>query len=156
MTSAALAIVDTRGFDALTLSAVADDLAPLAGRLGVSLQVSAPPGLWSTAETTLLQTALRNLVENALHASPPGEAVSATLSLESAGAVFEIRDRGPGISDAERPHVTERFFRGAGATTSGSGLGLAIVATAAARMGGALHLSPREGGGECARLILPR
>ncbi|MCA0963795.1 ATP-binding protein [Salipiger bermudensis] len=141
---------------AALLQAVADDLAPLAGRLGVGLQVSATPGLWSTAEATLLQTALRNLVENALHASPQGETVSATLSLEGAGAVFEISDRGPGISEAERPHVTERFFRGAGATTSGSGLGLAIVATSAARLGGALELSPREGGGECARLILPR
>ncbi|MCA0847001.1 ATP-binding protein [Salipiger thiooxidans] len=140
---------------ALLLERVASDLTQLASARGVSIRTEAPQGLWSTASATLLQAALRNLIENAVQASRPGGAVEVALSQEDGQARFRVADRGPGIAEADRPHVLERFYRSAGAAAGGSGLGLSIVAAAVERMGGALRLAPREGGGEVAELILP-
>ncbi|MDR5653476.1 ATP-binding protein [Ruixingdingia sedimenti] len=138
------------------LSDVAEGLAGLAAARGITLDLLAHPGVFSTDKAALLAPALRNLLENALHASPRGATVAARLTRGDGAVRFSILDRGPGIAEADRPHVTERFYRGArGPSGGGSGLGLAIAAAAMARMGGELRLSPRPGGGEQAELILP-
>jgi two-component system OmpR family sensor kinase len=55
--------------------------------------------------------------------------------------VLVVEDSGPGIAEADRPHVFERFFRAAGNTAeTGSGLGLAIVKAIADRHGAILRL----------------
>lgn len=130
------------------------ELAALAERRGVTLRIDAAPGLWQTARPPLLHAALRNLLENAIEASPTGGTVETALRRDGPTVRFTVRDRGPGIAEADRPRVTERFFRAAN-TGNGSGLGLAIVATAMDRMGGRLTLSPRDGGGESAELTIP-
>lgn len=138
------------------LSDVADGLAGLAATRGVQLDLRANPGQWRTAQAALLAPALRNLLENAILASPSGGAVQALLDRNGSQVTFRILDRGPGIAPADRPHVTERFYRGGAAQPGGgSGLGLAIAAAAMQRLGGELRLSPREGGGEQAELVLP-
>ncbi|WP_323042733.1 ATP-binding protein [Gemmobacter sp.] len=138
------------------LSDVAEGLGPLATARGVRLDLRADPGDWRTAQAALLAPALRNLLENAIHASPPGGTVQAVLHRDGGRVTFRILDRGPGIAPADRPHVTERFYRGAASKPGGgSGLGLAIAAAAMQRMGGELRLSPRDGGGEQAELVLP-
>ncbi|ALG73614.1 histidine kinase [Azospirillum thiophilum] len=137
------------------LTEVADDLSALAVSRGVALRIDPGDCRWATPGGTLLASALRNLIENAIAASPPGAAVDAVLHCEDGRAVFRIADRGPGISERDRPHVTERFYRGAGSREAGSGLGLAIVAAAMDRMRGTLRLLPRDGGGELAELVLP-
>ena len=133
---------------------VAEGLAGLATARGVTLDLEAEAGNWRTTQAALLAPALRNLLENAILASPPGASVEARLERVSGRARFVVLDRGPGIPDPDRPHITERFWRGT-ATGQGSGLGLAIVAAVMERMGGELHLSPREGGGEQAKILLP-
>ncbi|MDK3018900.1 ATP-binding protein [Pseudodonghicola flavimaris] len=138
------------------LRATVADLQPLAQKRGVRLEGQADAGLWQTGCAPLLQAALRNLIENALIAAPAGSAVEVAMIPEDKHILFRIADRGPGIAEADRPHVMERFFRAAGAKGSGSGLGLAIVAAAMDRMEGEIRLSPRPGGGELAELILPR
>ncbi|MBU2961897.1 sensor histidine kinase N-terminal domain-containing protein [Citreicella sp. C3M06] len=130
------------------------ELTPLADRRGVTLSINALPGLWQTDRPPLLHAALRNLLENAIEASPEGTTVDTELSRDGQTVRFSISDRGPGIAEALRPRVTERFFRASNSGT-GSGLGLAIVAAAMERMGGTLSLSARSGGGEHAELILP-
>ncbi|KAA8611134.1 ATP-binding protein [Salipiger aestuarii] len=137
------------------LRATVSELTALADRRGVTVTVDAPAGLWHTRASPLLHAALRNLLENAIAASPDGARVDTALRQTGAHMRFVVTDTGHGIADADRPRVTERFFRSASNTGSGSGLGLAIVVTAMDRMGGALALSPRPGGGECAELILP-
>lgn len=159
MTAAEHATVDAQnppqdGAD--ILHRVAHSLATLANMREVGLDIDAAPGAWATRDADLLAPALRNLLENAIHAAPPGTRVSAVMAPAGAGIRFSIRDRGPGIADSDRPHVTERFYRGAGHPSGGgSGLGLAIVAAVMARLGGELRLAPRAGGGEQADLILP-
>lgn len=138
------------------LSDVAEGLAGFAQARGVRLRVQAPSGLWRTTQAALLAPALRNLLENAILASPRDATVEAGMDLHEGRIRFCVRDRGPGIAAQDRPHVTDRFYRGAAsAPGGGSGLGLAIVAAAMERMGGDLHLSPRDGGGEQAELTLP-
>ena len=66
-----------------------------------------------------------------------------------------MRDRGPGIPDAERAHVFDRFYRGAGARgRPGSGLGLAIVRQVAETHGGSIAVEAAPGGGALFRLRL--
>jgi signal transduction histidine kinase len=55
-------------------------------------------------------------------------------------ASLSVADRGPGITADEVPRVTERFFRGSGASTGGSGLGLAIARSLAERWGGGIDV----------------
>ena len=71
--------------------------------------------------------AVRNLVENAVHQSPAGGEVAVTVSEEG---LVTVADRGPGVREADRQRIFERFWRGRGVTRQGAGLGLAIVALA--------------------------
>lgn len=138
------------------LAEVAGELAGLAASRGVALHVDSGGIAWPTTQPARLAPALRNLLENAILASPEGASVEARLRRERDGMRFSVLDRGPGITETDRPNVTERFYRGAASPSGGgSGLGLSIVAAAVEAMGGSLHLSPRPGGGEQAEILLP-
>lgn len=101
----------------------------------------------------LAVTALRNVLDNALRYSPPGERVILTLSQSGEMLHFAVDDSGPGMSESERARSLERFWRkGRG---HGSGLGLSIVAAITERYGGSLELHPRPEGGMRARIDLP-
>ncbi|AXC49542.1 HAMP domain-containing protein [Paracoccus suum] len=141
---------------ASVLADVAGQLAGLAKSRGVELRLKTGQAKWRTTQAALLAPALRNLLENAILASPRGAVVQARLVQDGDAVRFSVLDRGTGIAEADRPHVTERFYRGAAsASGGGSGLGLSIVAAAVQAMGGELRLSPRQGGGEQADVILP-
>lgn len=138
------------------LADVADALVILAQSRGVTLRLETGETRWRTTQAALLAPALRNLLENAILASPKGACVEARLLRDGDTVRFAVLDRGPGIAEADRPHVIERFYRGASSPSGGgSGLGLSIVAAAVRTMGGELRLSPRHNGGERAELILP-
>jgi signal transduction histidine kinase len=64
---------------------------------------------------------------------------------------IEVHDRGPGIPEADKPHVCKRFWHG---SNQGTGLGLAIVSRIAEAHAAALSISDREGGGTTIRLRL--
>ena len=94
---------------------------------------------------------LDNLIENALHYSPEGSAVTIEFGREGDDAYLAVLDDGPGIAPGEEEAVFERFRRGsASKSSSGTGLGLAIVQTLAQRWGGRASLS-REARGRHAR-----
>lgn len=138
------------------LADVAGALGGLAGSRGVTLHLETGGAEWRSTQAALLAPALRNLLENAILASPAGATVEAQLARDGGRVRFSVLDRGPGIAETDRPHVTERFYRGAASPSGGgSGLGLSITAAAVEAMGGELRLMPREGGGEQAEIILP-
>jgi two-component system sensor histidine kinase MprB len=93
-----------------------------------------------------------NLVDNALKWSPPDTAVRVAVT---EGGVA-VSDSGPGISDEDKPHVFDRFYRSTEArTTPGSGLGLAIVAKVVGQHGGTVYVEDAPGGGATVGFRLP-
>ena len=74
-----------------------------------------------------LEDLLENLIDNALKYAPRGGHVTVRCGLEKSSPYLEVEDDGPGIPEADRLRVRERFFRLPGSTGIGCGLGLAIV-----------------------------
>jgi two-component system sensor histidine kinase MprB len=96
-----------------------------------------------------IERAIGNLLDNAAKWSPPGAAVQVTV----AGGEVAVRDHGPGIDEADLPHVFDRFYRAPSARhLPGSGLGLAIVRRVAEAHGGSVSVERPEGGGTLVRL----
>jgi two-component system sensor histidine kinase MprB len=99
-----------------------------------------------------LDRAISNQLDNAAKWSPPGGVVEVTVR---DGSVV-VRDHGPGIPEADLPHVFDRFYRATAARgLPGSGLGLAIVRQVAGSHGGTVTAANAEGGGAELRLQLP-
>jgi two-component system, OmpR family, sensor histidine kinase MprB len=99
-----------------------------------------------------LGRAVNNLLDNAAKHSPPGGVVDVAV----VGGEITVRDHGPGVADADKPHVFDRFYRGAGARDRpGSGLGLAIVRQVADAHHGSVEVLDAPGGGALFRLDLP-
>lgn len=97
-----------------------------------------------------LSRAVLNLMDNAAKWSPSGGRVSVRLHRFDAGrAELIVADRGPGIPEAERRLVFERFYRSdAARAMPGSGLGLAIVKQVVLKHGGALRVEDTDPGGD--------
>jgi two-component system OmpR family sensor kinase len=99
--------------------------------------------------------AVSNLMENAIKYGR-GTRVLVSARSERGSVVVRVTDGGPGISDAERDRIFERFYRGVESDgTSGSGLGLAIAARAAERLGGRVVLEESRPGSTTFTLIVP-
>jgi two-component system, OmpR family, sensor histidine kinase MprB len=105
-----------------------------------------------------LERMVVNVLDNAAKWSPPGATVHARLSADGPDrGRLTVTDAGPGISEADRPHVFERFYRSAAARAMpGSGLGLAIVAQTATQHGGTATVEPRSPHGTVVTIGLPR
>lgn len=104
-----------------------------------------------------LREAFVNLLDNARNYAGDQYPVQIRLQPIDGGKRLQIEfvDRGPGIPDAEKTRVLERFVRGtAGERSPGSGLGLAIVKAVVDAHGGDLTLQDRQGGGLIVRLVL--
>ncbi|MCC8251258.1 sensor histidine kinase [Saccharothrix luteola] len=108
-------------------------------------------------DSSALERAVLNLLDNAVKFSPTGGVVRLSLKqLGDGSAVVEVADSGPGIADADLPHVFERFYRSSEARTlPGSGLGLAIVKQVAERHGGMAYVGRAPEGGAMFTLRLP-
>jgi two-component system sensor histidine kinase ChvG len=101
-----------------------------------------------------LETALSNLVDNAVRFSPPGEAVVVDVTGGPIAVAVSIKDRGPGISPANLPKIFDRFFT-TDADRDGTGLGLAIVETVIEAHGGSIRVETSPGEGATFTVTLP-
>ena len=108
------------------------------------------------ADRQRLTQAVLQLADNAVRHGPPDRPITLGSSVAPDGeARFWVRDLGPGIPEAEREHIFERFRRGSGlARADGSGLGLAIVRAIAEAHGGRVEVSG-DGGGTVFTLVVP-
>lgn len=102
-----------------------------------------------------LRILLSNLLANALRYTPRGGRVDVSCRMRDGQPVLEIADTGPGIPEAERERVFDRFYRRPGEQESGSGLGLAIVRAIAERHDAIVSLHAAQGGGLLARVVFP-
>jgi signal transduction histidine kinase len=94
---------------------------------------------------------LDNLVDNALRHTPEGGRVDVEAQAQDGRACLTVTDSGPGVPQAERQRVFDRFYRAnavaENAAAHGSGLGLAIVKAAAERHGASVELGDAPSGG---------
>lgn len=106
---------------------------------------------------SLLETAVRNLVDNALRYSPDNAMVDVSISFNEVQCLISVADRGPGLSAEQTVQIGKRFWRGDQGrhAKDGAGLGISIVRAIAERFSGELTLRPREGGGLVAELRIP-
>jgi two-component system sensor histidine kinase MprB len=104
------------------------------------------------ADPSRLHRALRNLLDNAVKYSPPGEPIDIAV----ADGRVVVRDHGPGIAAEDLPHVFDRFYRAPDARgLPGSGLGLAIVRQVAEAHDGDVCAEAADGGGARLTFALP-
>ncbi len=107
-----------------------------------------------TAVPGRLETAVRNLLDNAAAFAREGEApgrVQVQLGVEQGRACVEVRDTGPGIAQADLDRVFERYFT---RRHGGTGLGLSMSLAIAQAHGGSLVALPSDRGARL-RLCLP-
>ncbi|MCM1972445.1 MULTISPECIES: HAMP domain-containing sensor histidine kinase [unclassified Streptomyces] len=110
------------------------------------------------ADEARLRQVVINLIGNAVAHTPPGTPIRIGVGTEGSDAVLEVADRGPGLTDAERDRVFDRFYRADDSrarATGGSGLGLAIAHALVTAHGGRITLDTAPGRGCVFRILLP-
>jgi two-component system sensor histidine kinase ChvG len=104
---------------------------------------------------TDVETAVLNLLDNALRFSPDGAPVRVVVKSDPDGQLrISVVDRGPGVPEAHRARVFDRFFT-TEADREGTGLGLAIVSSVAHAHGGSVEVDATPGGGATFTMRLP-
>jgi len=98
------------------------------------------------ADPSLLDDLLSNLVDNALKYTPAGGSVTASAGVQNGKPFLAVEDTGPGIPEAERQRVRQRFYRSPNAPGHGSGLGLAIVDEIAGLYGASVSIGAGANG----------
>ncbi len=128
---------------------------PLADEAGLHLNIDVGAPVTINGSRELLGQALANLIDNAIKYAPAhdqsskAETPDIVLSVHRHGshAQLIVADRGPGIAQADRGRVLDRFVRlETSRTRPGSGLGLSLVAAVARLHGGTLHLEDNDPG----------
>jgi len=105
------------------------------------------------ADPVLLAQMLGNLLDNALKYSDGPVTLGVTTHDQT--LVVSVKDRGPGVAEAERATLFEPYARGDQSGYRGAGLGLAVCRAIAEAHGGAISVRHRQGGGSCFSVTLP-
>ncbi|MDG1501048.1 MAG: ATP-binding protein [Planctomycetota bacterium] len=116
-------------------------------------------GVAIQGDRAALETALLNLVENAIQYSPGGTEVEVALTVEGGSAILAVTDQGPGILAEHMSRLFERFYRvdkDRSRSLGGTGLGLSIVRNVAAAHGGTARVESELGKGSRFWIELPR
>ncbi|MFI5958180.1 ATP-binding protein [Cryptosporangium sp. NPDC051539] len=130
-----------------------------AEQAGIALDLQVDHPIAVPGDSTMLRTAVDNLLSNALLFTPPGGRINVRVTTETPqAALVTITDTGVGIPAEELSRVFERFYRGAHAQraeTPGAGLGLTVTEAIAAAHDGLVRLDSTPGVGTTVRLVLP-
>jgi two-component system, OmpR family, sensor kinase len=105
-----------------------------------------------------LRQVVGNLLTNACTHTPDGTPVRVVVRPDDGDALIEVSDEGPGLTDVERQHVFEQFWRADAArqrVTGGAGLGLSIVQAIASAHGGSASVDSTPGHGATFRVRIP-
>ncbi len=132
---------------AILLADVAELYAPVAEQRGLAFEADASGGAVIRGDRDLLFQALANLTDNAIKFSPAGGSVRLGLDRADGRVRFTVADDGPGIPQAARDKVRQRFVRlDHSRSTPGSGLGLSLTDAVAGLHDGALVLDDNAPG----------
>ena len=148
-------------FRPLDLAAIArtvvEAFAPSAEDAGQSLTLQASGERMIDGDPELLTQMLANLVENALRHAGAQAHVVVQVAADGGQALVSVADDGPGVPEAERARIFDRFYRlERSRSTPGSGLGLALVAAVARLHDANLGLADARPGLEVRILFRPR
>ncbi|SBS31208.1 Sensor protein QseC [Marinomonas aquimarina] len=130
------------------------DLYPVVWQRQITIEINEDQdGLMLPIEASHFEVILQNLISNALKFTPEGGAIYIDWHTQEGGLVFEFKDTGAGLEEAEIERLTERFYRGS--DQSGAGLGLSIVATLTKYYGARLTFANNEPSGLIVRIFFP-
>ncbi len=135
-------------FDAGDLASdMAELYEPASEEKGLDFKAEIQRGLTVRGNREFMAQALANLIDNSIKYTPPGGAVMLRARRRSSGEVeFSVTDTGPGVPEADRERVVQRFVRLENSRTEpGSGLGLSLVHAVAEAHGGRLDLDEGPG-----------
>ncbi|MEM7575186.1 MAG: HAMP domain-containing sensor histidine kinase [Bacteroidota bacterium] len=122
--------------EAFQLGELAQDVAHKFGMLArekdIEIKLEVPENLpLIFADLGLVERVLNNLMDNALKFTPQGGQVSLQMNASKDSVEVRVADTGPGIPEAEQPHIFDRYKKAyrtsGGGANQGAGLGLAIV-----------------------------
>ena len=129
--------------------------APLAARAGCALRLEVEDGVAATLDRLAVEQVLDNLLSNALKFGA-GEPIDVGLAADAREAAITVRDRGAGISEADRARVFGRFEQAVGQRRHGGfGIGLWLVRRLVDAMGGSVSVESRPGQGATFVVRLP-
>lgn len=137
--------------------ALIHDLTPMLHDAGFSV-IKDMRSASANADPIRLRQAVSALIYNVMSHAAEGGIVEIIVGQTQQSAFVEVKDRGPGMSDAELPHAFDRFWRADASrarASGGSGLGLAVVKDICRGLGGQTIARRRSEGGLSFRIILP-
>lgn len=122
---------------------------PYADKYQIQILLDAPNDGMIDVDPMRFHQILANLLSNAAKFSPIGSEILVSLSITEQQVQISVQDHGPGIPDAFRQHIFEKFSQADSAdarSKGGTGLGLAIVKELTNRMGGDISFESNEQG----------
>jgi signal transduction histidine kinase len=136
---------ERRSFDIRSVvRKVCEDLAPAAVARNQVLELDGPEQVLVSGHPDLLDVAIRNIIDNAIKMSPPHTTIS--IAVDRRGSVV-VDDSGPGVPDAQKDRIFDRFWRADRRRADSSGIGLALVRRIAQLHGGDVRVQNRPQGG---------
>lgn len=138
------------------LEDAAAQFAPKAAEKGITLTL-VPTDAPAVFDSKWTAEAMCNLLDNAVKYTPAGGTVTVEVIPYQMFCCVNVTDTGPGIPEAERAKVFQRFYRSPAAyETEGVGIGLYLARQIAEGQGGYIKVSSRPGRGSCFSIYLPR
>jgi signal transduction histidine kinase len=126
---------------------------------GAAVETDIPNALPAiSADREALGSAVRNLLDNAVKYSPGAKTVWLVAAADTGEIRIAVRDRGVGISEQDRKHIFDRFYRADGEISKrvkGAGLGLSLVRYIVTAHGGTVECQSRVGEGSTFTIRLP-
>ncbi|WP_375501785.1 scytonemin biosynthesis sensor histidine kinase [uncultured Nostoc sp.] len=118
--------------------------------------VSPHNSLTACIDKKLLEPILKNLLDNAIKYSPSQIAIELKLSCKNEKVIFQVKDRGIGISVADQQRIFEPFYRGSNIDhIPGTGLGLSILKTLVDLHHGQVSVESQLNAGTTFTVMLP-
>ena len=140
----------------ILLDGLIERFTPIAAMRDIEIELKSGNALHTSGDLVLLNSALSNLLDNALKYAPSDSLVSVEARKNKGEIIVQMLDQGPGFQDQRRYQLFERFRRGESVNgTVGSGLGLTIARDVISAHNGTIDLSNRKEGGACVTVTLP-
>jgi signal transduction histidine kinase len=131
---------------------------PIAAQKGTRVALDGAPAGAVSADPNRLTQVMDNLIANAIKFSPPGSAVQVSAQRDKSSWRVQVKDQGPGITEADRERLFQSFSRLSALPTAGeksTGLGLAITRRVVEAHGGQIGVDSSPGQGSTFWFTLP-